>query len=1645
MILLKYLYRICLSAVLIFIFSLLSLFVIVKVQKTRQLLISTAQDYFSDRHGIHFTLSDFQIGFFPISVQLDSLYVPDQKHEVILSLNKLSLECKPLDLIKINQLNLPKISIDGAKVNLVLTHNKFNFDYIINEFSNTKEKKPEPKKVTKEFKIYCEKLSLIDINFNYSDKDRGNTIQTVADTLTISEIEASLVSQQYAALSLGAKNILVEQKSSNTKEEEVEEKKESNITILPRIKLTDIKLEAIAYLNISLDRSDTLLSKVDYFHLENGSYDMNKNSFEGRKVYTEKPVFLLKKEGLKDNLKNIDTSESVGKEQFKLSDFNWNIKLDSLTLKDGTIEVKEGPSEDTVKAFNPKDLDIKMLNLDINHVAIHPMQYKIRLDNCNFKEKKGLKLNSFKFDLAINDQFLKLDSLTLDFNNSKLNHQSYLSYHNLDHVFSSDLNVWKKNLDTLDFQLTSSQFLLGDVSFFVDTNKIQAMDSLHHKLFSLGVNISANSDSISLNSIKINSEQDVRVVVQSRINFPDRVELSKIRGWVNLDSTKIKKVFYKNFLSSNVLEKYSLPKLILLDAEVSMDDVIYASLNTMTEFGNIELELLYDSLKNMKSQVNLQNLVIGKILKKESLGNLGLKIGYSGTGVPTKENSKYSITCKLDSLHYNGYKYENINLISSGASDSLNFLLNSKDPNSVFYLNGKTKNIFSNPSIYVLGEINHLNMNRLKLSNDTLSLKTNFVLSGKGISLDNLESNFRIPTFTLSNNYKKTLDFRNFDLELKFKSDSAKLNINSSFLQAELSANNSLNKCVKAVEGMIDHYFSIYQKETPVSYEKLDIVSKACFKPSPFVHFGFISQLDSISDIGFKADIKGQTYFSDIELKVEHIGKKTNYLDSLVIAIKSNRDKINYEIQSQGLYLEDSLKIGNTGVKGDIMHNVLSYNSFINDKENVNRFLVSGKVLSDGAKKKITLDGKQILNNTNWYAKAGNYVEIDSAKISFNNFGFMNDSSSIFINTSKLAQGEIVDELKITNVDLSKLSDINNNGKWIIGGKLNAYLSNTMNHHYYGDVFLSDFGLFTHELANVNLQFNPGALPSSIEGYLDMGGPIGQIGVAFDLSEEFMGLKFDIKKTKLKSLYPFLKKELNSLSGDIHGKLDISVSKNYSDAEGKLHVDNFKINPKLLNNEFHNDSSYIDIKKSNFSFHNFSLFDSSKNKATIIGFVNLKEPNKPIFDLNFKMDKFVLMDKERNSEDDFYGKVVISNDTNIKGPLSKLIIGTGLEILDETNFFYENSNNILSEVGNGDGVILFTNSKEEELDKNSFDAFLPNNTNFELSANVSIGKGARFNLELDPATESKALVQGEAEVAVDYKSDGELLMNGSYKLENESFYGMKIYKVVARKFNAKEGSEIMWTGNPFNPSLNLTAVYRVRTSAYSLMQLESNLNAEELKAYKKSQLFDVNIIIKGTLSKPDLSFEILYPEAVGNIATGEINEALSRLNANENELNKQAFSLIFIQSFVSENNLDFNAGTSLLDNLSSVLSNQLNKISSKYLKGVDLSVNVNTYSESNEEGEQRTNANVGLSFKQSLFKNRLIVKLGGNVTVNNSNTSAQSSKDFVGDVELEYLLTEDGKYVLKGYRKADDGKIFSPTVVKTGMSFVFKKIFKLKE
>jgi translocation and assembly module TamB len=376
---------------------------------------------------------------------------------------------------------------------------------------------------------------------------------------------------------------------------------------------------------------------------------------------------------------------------------------------------------------------------------------------------------------------------------------------------------------------------------------------------------------------------------------------------------------------------------------------------------------------------------------------------------------------------------------------------------------------------------------------------------------------------------------------------------------------------------------------------------------------------------------------------------------------------------------------------------------------------------------------------------------------------------------------------------------------------------------------------------------------------------------------------------------------------------------------------------------------------------------------------------------------------------------------------------------DDSNFTYvvpQSEKGVLEQKGIVEWVDRDAKKDPFLASINTKDTIKSTFTGIDLSANIELNDKEVFNIIIDPLTGDKLSVKGNSTLTLDIDPTGDMVLSGRYEI-TEGSYDLSFYRIVKRKFLIEKGSSIIWAGAPTDAMLNIRAIYEVETSP---MELIAPANTEAPTEYKQRLPFQVYLQIKGEMLTPEISFQLDMPEEKRNVHGGAVYAKLKDVNTRESELNKQVFALLVLKRFISENPLDNRAGSDVAStarrSVSKLLSEQLNRLSEN-IKGVELTFDVKS-SEDYSSGSAEGQTQVQLGLQKTLLDDRLVVKVSGNVEVEGETSNQSSASDYIGDLALEYKLTEDGRFRITGFRNSNYDMV-NGELIETGVGLIYIK------
>ncbi|MDE6836056.1 MAG: translocation/assembly module TamB, partial [Muribaculaceae bacterium] len=257
----------------------------------------------------------------------------------------------------------------------------------------------------------------------------------------------------------------------------------------------------------------------------------------------------------------------------------------------------------------------------------------------------------------------------------------------------------------------------------------------------------------------------------------------------------------------------------------------------------------------------------------------------------------------------------------------------------------------------------------------------------------------------------------------------------------------------------------------------------------------------------------------------------------------------------------------------------------------------------------------------------------------------------------------------------------------------------------------------------------------------------------------------------------------------------------------------------------------------------------------------------------------------------------------------------------------------------------------------------------------------------------------------------------------EGNYNFSLKELILRDFKINPGSSISFNGDPLAAILDIEAAYRVNTN---LSDLDKSF-ANDRDLNRTNVPVDALLKVRGEMTSPEITFDLALPTL-----TGDVERKVKSIISTEDMMNRQIIYLLALNRFYtpeymgsSSNGGEFASVAS--STISSQLSNIMGQLSDKFTVAPSFRSDKGDFSD----------MEVDVALSSRLLNNRLL--LNGNFGYRDKSTSQTT---FVGDFDLEYLLSRNGNLRLKAYNHFNDQNYYLKSSLTTqGIGIIYRKEF----
>ncbi|PZX56579.1 uncharacterized protein DUF490 [Algoriphagus chordae] len=1601
------------------------------------IIVNKATSYVSEKTGTEVSVKRLFVTFSG-NIYLEDLYLEDTEGDTLLYSKNLEAGVAFGPLITTRNISVRKLDWEGlvARVSRSADTEKFNFDFLIEAFASQAADSTQidaDTTASDPLKIKLSPISLRDFDISYLDEVLG-----IDAYLKLGELDVAIPGLDLEKYVFDIKNVALQNtqiRYTQTKAFPPSEDS-SEETLMPIVNVDELTISNVTADYISEPDRQEAQVQIGNLLIKLPEADLQTQTIEVTTIAIEQSKILYHDFSTSSQ---IDTSSTSSATAFEWPD--WIVEAEKLSIKSTDIEYKTADTPITKGKFNPEVIVVSDLAFDASDIILKDEKLRAKLEEFHFLEGSGFELKEFHFDLRAGNNEAKLEDLLLATNRSKLDAAISIEYPSIQELIddyesiSFDLSVNKSKLDVRD-------------SYFFDP--ALAQDTLIREIasFPILLDLEASGDlrAMDIPSLKLNwgkSEFDASGELQ---NPMDVDQLAFDFPKLNLKTNRETLLKFVNEDDYGV----QFPERIELKAGASgmLDDII-ANLDLETDLGNILLNGAYqnDGLLAFDADLKVNQLQLGNLLKQPELDTLTFEIIANGSG-STLNDLNAELSSSFERLRLYGSDYSGLKLdgkLVDGIGDVEAAL---KSEFLDFDLLTKLDLDTANSKIDLTLDLKGADFYALGMSAKDSRAKLKFDANFEG-NLDEFDLKALLHDGTI------LYDDRNYPLgkvsaTASVREDSTSVDIASNLLNGFVRTNTNPTELTDALTAHFKHYLD--KNDSSYTSSERDIVMNMDMKISddPVLTNVLVQGLEQFDSARIQAD-----YFQDIDsltatIEFPYIKYGGTEVDSLGIRVRSNKEELRLYLGFQDL-TSGPVSMDQTFVTGQLADRRL-YFDFHSYEQKDRTYHLSSDIGLDGdtlsyhvSSIDLILDGEQ------WNIPEENSVKYSGNSLEFNEFTFTKEGQelSLLNNIEGFTDENIAVLFK--GFRLSTITSLVNPDEIIAGGLMDGKL--VVENPFgaiglMGQLEVDSLKVLDVPLGNLNLE----ATAKSLGNYI-LALKLKDDGVDLDLNGEFVAdesggnfdIKLDLNKIEMQKIVGLSQDQLSEGSGYLSGTITANGTTTEPIYEGEFQFHEASLVPAEVGTKYLLSDEKLRVDNAGVYFEQFTIRDVENNTFAIDGTVFTESYINPSFDLKLTSDNFMAVNSTDEDGELVYGKATLDADVTIQGDLVLPIVRAKLGIRDNTDLTVIIPESQVDLVER-EGVVLFVNkenpddilTRQTEVTSNAF-------SGFDIQAILNVDPKALFTIVIDPETGDNLQIAGDADLQMDINPNGRITLSGNYELTG-GHYEMSLYNLVSRKFDINPGSRITWNGDPMDANMDIQAIYEVETGSTELMSSQLTGSDNETKSQYQQQLpFLVYLNVKGELLKPEISFRLDMPENQRGAFGGNVYSRVLEINEQEDELNKQVFSLLVLNRFFPSSGSDgSNGGAEAIarNSVSQILSDQMNALSSKLFgdSGFKVGFDVDSYQDY-QSGSAQNRTDLNINAQQTLFDDRLTVQVGSQVGIEGSSQSGGEANSILANISFEYKLTEDGRWRIRAFRKNQFESIIDGQLVVTGGGLIFHREF----
>lgn len=481
-----------------------------------------------------------------------------------------------------------------------------------------------------------------------------------------------------------------------------------------------------------------------------------------------------------------------------------------------------------------------------------------------------------------------------------------------------------------------------------------------------------------------------------------------------------------------------------------------------------------------------------------------------------------------------------------------------------------------------------------------------------------------------------------------------------------------------------------------------------------------------------------------------------------------------------------------------------------------------------------------------------------------------------------------------------------------------------------------------------------------------------------------------------------------ALKGIAGGDISVQTAGGKPVLNGQLDLDSAHIYSDVYGFDFRTDERAVAITDSRLQFDNYNLYSTGKNPLVLNGTFDMSDLEHMRMDFTMRANDFELVNTRKKARSMVYGKVYANYIGTLKGTTDDVTVRGKLEVLDRTDMTYILKDSPLSvddRLGDLVEFVSFRDTLRRETVKPA-----PSGS-FDLALGISVSDAAQFHCNLSDDGQSYIDLEGGGDLVLRMTQQGDMRLTGRFTANSgEMKYALPV--IPLKTFQLVQGSSVEFTGDPMNPTLNITAKERTKAVV-----------TENDK--QRSVAFDVGVVITKPLNNMGLEFTIEAPEDL------TVQNQLASMSTQQRA--KAAVAMMATGMFMTDETMMSGSGFKANNALNAFLQSEIQSIAGSALKTID--INLGVESGTSETGSSTTD--YSFQFAKRFWGNRISVIIGGKVS---TGADAQNSAEsFINNVSVEYRLDASATRYVKVFYDRNTQDPLEGQLTRTGAGLVLRR------